>query len=302
MTDLLLLFWKCKFNRAATALFWYIMKIRYLGTGAAEGIPAMFCNCDFCRKVRELGESEFHTRSQVILDDAICIDFPPDAYAHSLRFGVDLSALKYLLVTHSHMDHFYAHDFILRGYKYAEIAEPIMEIYGNSAVRSVFCECTARELKPEVAANYKFTEVKPFEEFAVGDYRVVAIPANHGKTEDALLYYIERGGNGYLHCYDTGRVSDEALDYLKEKGARVGLISFDCTFVENSGAEATRHMGIPDNMLMKQKLIERGIADSSTKIVITHFSHNGKPYRSVLKKLEEQYGVIAAYDGLEVVF
>ena len=31
------------------------MKIQYLGTGAAEGIPAIFCECDTCKKARELG-------------------------------------------------------------------------------------------------------------------------------------------------------------------------------------------------------------------------------------------------------
>lgn len=278
------------------------MKIRYLGTGAAEGVPAMFCNCEYCKNVRKLGESEFHTRSQVILDGTICIDFPPEAYSHSLKYGVNLSTLKYLLVTHSHMDHFYAHDFILRGYKYAKIAEPVLNIYGNCAVESVFYECTKREMKPEVSQNFNFTAIKQYTEFYLGGYRVLAIPANHGKTEDALLFYIERDGVGYLHCYDTGIVCDDALGYLKQMGAHIGLVSFDCTFVKNSGGDNARHMGIPDNLIMRQKLLDLRLIDGKTKIVITHFSHNGSPYKDVLKGLEEQYGVIAAYDGLEVEF
>ena len=32
------------------------MKILYLGTGAAEGVPAVFCNCDTCREARRRGE------------------------------------------------------------------------------------------------------------------------------------------------------------------------------------------------------------------------------------------------------
>ena len=112
------------------------MKFTYLGTGAAEGVPAMFCSCDTCREVRRRGEGEFHTRSQLLIDGELCIDFPPDAYAHSLKFGVDLSAVKYLLITHSHMDHFYAHDFVLRGYKYAEkLSEPLFGAF----ILAVFC-------------------------------------------------------------------------------------------------------------------------------------------------------------------
>ena len=44
------------------------MKILYLGTGAAEGVPAVFCNCDTCREARRRGEKEFHSRSQVLID------------------------------------------------------------------------------------------------------------------------------------------------------------------------------------------------------------------------------------------
>ena len=31
------------------------MKLQYLGTAAAEGWPALFCNCSACIKAKELG-------------------------------------------------------------------------------------------------------------------------------------------------------------------------------------------------------------------------------------------------------
>lgn len=259
----------------------------------------MFCNCDYCKNIRKLGESEFRTRSQVMIDDCLSVDFPPEAYVHSLKNGVELGKLKYLLVTHSHMDHFYAHDFILRGYKYAQVSEEKLEIYGNSEVKKVFEECTAREMKNEVAPHISLNEIDFYSDFNVGEYRVLALPANHSKTEDCLLYYIERDGKGYLHFYDTGRVDDGVFVYLQECGARVNLVAFDCTFAEHTGGENSRHMGIGDNMIMKQKLIDFGIIDDSTKIVITHFSHNSNPLRSRLKEIEEKYNVTAAYDGYE---
>lgn len=282
------------------ALLWCYMIIRFLGTGAAEGVPAMFCNCDVCKRIKELGESEFRSRTQVIVDGTICIDFPPEAYSNSLKFGVNLSALKYLLVTHSHMDHFYAHDFILRGYKYATVEAPQLEIYGNEEIKKVFCECTAREMKPQVTPNIVIKTVHGFEEFVVGGYRVLTVPANHDKNEEALLYYVEKDGMGYLHFYDTGEVKDEIFEFLALSGARVELVSFDCTFAHVPGGENARHMGIANNMAMKQKLLNFGLANDNTKYVITHFSHNSNPIRERLKKLEEEYGVIAAYDGLEV--
>ena len=276
------------------------MKIKFLGTGAAEGVPAVFCNCEFCNAVRNAGETEFRTRAQVVIDDVLSVDFPPDAYYHSLKFGVNLSNLKYLLVTHSHMDHFYAHDFVLRGYKFAKLSEDKLKIYGNAEVKKVFGECTAREIRESVSSHLDFTVIKPFEELFVGEYRIITIPASHSKLEDALLFYIESGEKGYLHLYDTGWVSDEAIDFLAHKKTKADVVCFDCTFVENSGGEGARHMGISENMTIKNKLSERGIIDANTKIIISHFSHNSAPFRDSLKKIEQQYGVTAAYDGYEI--
>ena len=39
------------------------MKLTYLGTAAAEGIPALFCECEACRRARALGAAGIHTRS-----------------------------------------------------------------------------------------------------------------------------------------------------------------------------------------------------------------------------------------------
>lgn len=260
----------------------------------------MFCGCQNCINVRKLGEAEFRTRSQVLIDDVLSVDFPPEAYLHSLKSGVSLSGLKYVLVTHSHMDHFYAHDFILRGYKYARLDEDVLKIYGNPEVGKVFNECTAREMKPEVEPHVKFNAVKPYCKLNVGEYTVIAIPANHGKTEDALLYYVARGGTGYLHFYDTGKICDEAFEFLSRHKAKADVVAFDCTFGEVVGGEASRHMGIEDCMVMKRKLQDRGLIDGHTKLVITHFSHNCNPTRAHLSEIEKKYGVTAAYDGMVI--
>ena len=61
------------------------MKLTYLGTAAAEGWPAAFCNCDGCRAARRLGGRNIRTRSQALVDDALLLDFPCDAWLHALR-------------------------------------------------------------------------------------------------------------------------------------------------------------------------------------------------------------------------
>ena len=280
------------------------MEILYLGTGAAEGVPAMFCNCETCQEVRKRGVKEFHSRSQVIVDGSVGIDFPPDAYYHALLYGVDLSAVEYLLVTHSHMDHFYAHDFILRGYKYAKTLKKSLTIYGNAEVCAVFQECTRRELRPEIAETICVKEVQPFQLFSFGEYTATALKAQHSKAETAYVYLLEKGGNRYLHLTDTGRLPAETLDFLKNhfrgKHTPVDLVTFDCTFLFWTAGEVSRHMGLGDNAVMREELLRRSVVDERTKYVITHFSHNSAPLKENLERAELEFSLQAAYDGMKV--
>lgn len=276
------------------------MKILYSGTAAAEGVPAMFCSCPICNNLRKNYKGYVRTRSQVIIDDIISVDFPPEAFSHSLTQAIDLSSLKYALITHSHMDHFYAHDFILRGYKYATLSCDVLDIYGNSEVAQVFSECTAREMKGEVSTHVRMNIIRAFSEFMMGDYRVLTIPAMHGTKEEALLYYVERGGKGYLHLYDTGELSDEAVEFLRDKGARADIVSFDCTFLDAPKVAGTRHMCIETVKDIERRLKSVGVIHNGTKSVITHFSHNSNPTPERLAAVEREYSVTAAYDGMVI--
>ena len=70
------------------------MKLTFLGSGAAEGMPAIFCNCEVCRESRRLGGKNFRTRSQSLINDDLLIDFPADTYSHFQRFGIEGDTVK----------------------------------------------------------------------------------------------------------------------------------------------------------------------------------------------------------------
>ena len=276
------------------------MRIKYLGTAAAEGVPAMFCKCPVCQKIKLLGGREIRTRTQVLIDGCLSVDFPPEAYSHALKFGFCCADITDILVTHSHMDHFYAHDFILRGYRYAEGFPGTLNIYGNAEVAAVFSECTRREMKPVVAPNIAVHVLQPYRRYAVGGYDVLTLPANHGKREQALLFCISRGGKGYLHLYDTGEISSDAIAFLAEKGAKADVVSFDCTFLDAPPVVGTRHMCIATVAGIRERLLAAGVMSGGTRSVITHFSHNANPTPERLAAIEKKYSVTAAYDGMVI--
>ncbi len=275
------------------------MKIQFLGTGAAEGIPAMFCNCAFCKEAKRKGL--FRSRTQILLDGELSLDFPPDAYFHMLRSGADFSALKYVLITHAHQDHFFAGDFILHGYKFArEMKEQELTILGNAETLEVFSESTRRELRPEIGKHLHHAVLSPFEEARFGDWRVYPLKAKHS-SRDPLLFLLERGGKRVLHLHDTGPLPEEDYVYLaKLGGAPVDLVTLDCTFLYDRADENARHMGIYEDMEVLARLSGIGLVDGHTQKVISHFSHNGSPTAEKLRRAEEEYGVIAAYDGMEL--
>ena len=81
------------------------MKLMFLGTAAAEGIPALWCECEYCVKAAKIGGKEIRHRTGYWLDDDTVIDFGPDFYSQSLTYGIDLRQMKRVLFTHAHEDH-----------------------------------------------------------------------------------------------------------------------------------------------------------------------------------------------------
>lgn len=273
------------------------MEIVYLGTGAAEGIPALFCECGFCRRARA-GKEKIRSRAQILIDGELSIDFPPDAFYHNAAFGAELSKIRYLLVTHSHMDHFYAHDFILRGYKYARELAPV-EILGNAETLEVFEECTRREMRADVRSLIRLRELKAFEPSVFGNWRAVPLRARHS-SRDPFVYFLEKEGKRILHLTDSGMLFEEDFAFLESTGKKLDLITFDCTFLYDGVSENARHMGISENKEIFERLNSAGLIHENTKCVLTHFSHNSAPTEDILKKAEEEFGAVAAFDGMRL--
>ena len=273
------------------------MNIVYLGTGAAEGIPALFCRCEYCNSVRA-GREKVRSRAQVILDGELSIDFPPDAFYHSVAFGLQPAELKYLLVTHSHMDHFYAQEFVLRGYKYARELKPF-DIFGNAEVLEVFEECTRREMRQDVRSQIRLHALKAFEPVSFGDWRAVPLKAQHS-SKDPFVYLLEKGNRRILHLTDTGYLPEETFAFLEREKKQIDLITFDCTFLFDAASESARHMGLNENKKIFARLSEKGLVHEGTKKVLTHFSHNSAPSQEKLLAAEREFGAIAAYDGMHL--
>lgn len=274
------------------------MKIKYLGTAAAEGFPALFCECAACRRAAPAGGKNIRLRSGALINDCILMDLTPDIYAQKLRYGLNLLELKAIVITHSHTDHFAGAELTKRSspdYCAAGPSVPL-PVYGNESVCQVGRDSLNFEFHRTEDASIQFHPVHGFQSFAVHDLEFTAIPARHDDREECLVYLIRQGGHAMLYANDTGLPAEESLDFLR--GIPLDILSLDCTFGANPAATPT-HMGLPENLLLVDALKRRGNITDRTQIIATHFSHNCGAIHEELSHTFEKHGITAAYDGME---
>lgn len=273
------------------------MKFYYLGTAAAEGFPAVFCNCQYCQNAREKGGKNIRTRSQALVDGDLLIDYPPDAYMHALTGKFRFDKVKSLLFTHSHCDHCYAYDLKLRYGAFAHNPEAeVLQVYCGKGVQDLFI----REFGSLDFLGVEIHLIKAFEPFQTGAYTVTPLPARHKWDEDAYIFILEKDGKRILYANDTGYFYDETFAYIRDKGLYFDFVSYDCTNVEIPIEDNKEHMGFPNIVRVSERLKAMGAIDKNTLQYVTHFSHNGNPDHERLEAIALPLGFKVAYDGLLV--
>ncbi len=275
------------------------MKIKLLGTAAAEGYPGLFCSCEACERARALGGKDIRTRSCAMINDSFLIDMSPDINMQSLKYGIKLSKLKSLIITHSHSDHIALTELALRSTEYfCHIPETQkLHVYCNEKVKGLIDNAIVSETKDAIPFLV-YHVLKPFESQTVEGVTVTPLPATHDNREDCFIFLLEQDGKTFLYCNDTEMPPKETVDFLKNK--KLDAIGFDCTVGRIKGKCRT-HMSFEENVSLKDELAASGSVHKDTFLYITHFSHNCRDCHDELLELAVPQGFNVAYDGMEVI-
>lgn len=269
------------------------MRLTYLGTAAAEGFPALFCNCKYCCEARALGGKNVRTRSQALINSDLLIDFPADTYAHFLQNGIRGDGIAYLLITHAHSDHFYIKDLFMRAGAYAhDMSVPTLR---------VFCPKTVYEAFDSIPKNVEVTLLEAYKTVGIGSYRITPLPARHMIGSEAFIYVIQ-GEKALLYAHDTGYFYEDVFEYIERSGVVFDMVSLDCTNVDLPISDEGSHMGFPNIKRVLDRLSQIGAMSSATVKYVNHFSHNGNPIHHVLEARAGEYGCLVSYDGCKVDF
>ena len=281
------------------------MKIRYMGTAACERIPGMFCNCDVCQRAMAKGGKNIMTRSQMLIDDRLLVDFSGETYWHFVQMGRTLWDIDHVLITHSHCDHLSYEDLCCRTAGQTNtVKTEKMRLYTSAEVIDRMEEAMqARDDKynPRIPDRWDFVTIKTFKPFQAGEYTVTPLPANHAGNEEAYIFLIEKDGQTLFYGNDTGFFDESVDDYLVANNKHIDFLSLDCTKGDTQ-LTYTTHMSMTEGRKIADRFLAKGLIDENTKLYYTHFSHGCGMIYDELKLAAVKYGFQVTHDGLEVEF
>lgn len=270
------------------------MEILLLGTAAAEGWPCPFCTCDACIGARKLGGRNIRSRSGALIDNCVKVDYSADTVSQMQRLGRDLHSITSLIFTHSHHDHFAPYELLYREANHVTVGGlPPLHLYGSAGVMRLLSEALADSPNQTIVFE---KPLEPLVEVAAEDGTVILpLPAQH--SGDPLLLRLTRGGRSVFYGHDTGPLPEETVSGLA--GVPLDVVLLDCTYggVPSNGPG---HMGIDDVIATADRLRAAGALHDGTKVVATHFSHNGRLLHAELESRFSASGIAVAYDGMSL--
>ncbi|MBD3185358.1 hypothetical protein GF325_00910 [Candidatus Bathyarchaeota archaeon] len=294
------------------------MQITFLGTGAAEAYPGLFCTCMNCEKARELGGKNLRCRSSAVVNDDLFIDFGPDASAQATRFNVNLAGISDFLFTHSHWDHLAVHDMFFRSSGYRRNGNlDIATLWGNEeSIDAVLDQLrvklakeftvpgdiiptreeTRDELVDYLRLNVRVMEPRNTRE--IGRYTVHALDAMHKEPEKTMNFIIDDGTAVFLYATDTGPWGDDTWSFLDALDLQLDVVALDCTV--GHGIPGGHHSY--DSFLAEREgLRECGVLKEDTIFLAHHFSHQDGLVHNEVVDFMEHRGIKVTHDGLVII-
>ena len=274
------------------------MRLQFLGTAAAEAMPAFFCECEVCSYAQKNGGKDIRRRCSYLLDDDTMIDFGPDVNWQTTEFNIDLLKIKRIIFTHSHSDHLDAGEILWRRAGFSQISKKI-RILGDEGIHETICRKTGTDYDTLWLEKVLLQPgIKTQEE----DITILPVRANHDPAATPLNYIISRNGKNLLIANDTGWWSDESWDILKNSGIRLDMAVIEaCGCLKWPGWKHS-HLSADTCVMMRDELQKIGLIDDKTICVTNHFSHNGGSTHAEMEEFFGKNNMIVAFDGLTIEF
>lgn len=285
------------------------MKLTFLGTGAGETYPGYWCECPHCTYARKHRGKNLRTNSSMVIDEELLIDMGPSCFDNAARFGVNLSKIKTLLVTHPHEDHLQPQHLYWRntdesllpltyvekmrhgGPRFTDI--PQLNIYGNSFVM----ETLRKSLDDMEELKINLHEIREGKEEKTDGYRILPVRGNHGSQRGfSHSYIIQKDEKTLLYALDSGSYDEDQFALIQE-------YQYDAVIMEGTtglNEQYGGHMCLMNNIRIRDRLKENKCLRENSRFLLTHLSPHWCPPHDWYESIVASEGLELAYDGLQI--
>lgn len=280
--------------------------LKILGSAAAEGIPAVFCGCETCRKARKNGGKDLRFRTSYILNERVRVDYGPDAIAQDFKFQLNSELIRHIFITHPHLDHFTPELFLFRRWDSMVPEGNTLSVYGSRGTIAKMMECfwgttwfdgDLKGFQLETVIFEYFKTIYPAGE----DMEVIPLPASHYfdcPYIEPAIYVIRSGDKWIFLANDTGAFPAETWKFLEEKKFKFDIVVCDCTW--GTRTNDSGHLGGECILDVKKRLEKIGSVTTDTKFAVNHFTHNCHATHAELEEYFNPHGILVGYDGMEL--
>jgi phosphoribosyl 1,2-cyclic phosphate phosphodiesterase len=250
------------------------MKVIFLGTGAAEGIPCVGCECLKCQTAREKEDENLRARSSLIISSGehnLLIDTPP-----GINSQLDINkitTLSAILLSHEHFDHrggllefeYWRRDLLLPIFAGPEVVKKLELSHRLKLISAV------SPFYSHIQLNFGEIKVTPFHV----PHHVSCYGFLFEEGEQKVVYFSDNNNN----------FSNFHLHLIRD--AKVVI------FNTPEFNESAHHLGV-------ENVIDLAKRYSPPQIVITHINHKNYLHDELKKRLSSYPNIKVAYDGMRL--
>ena len=256
--------------------------MRFLGTGAAMGVPSFYCGCEAC--LEAAGEPRFgRTRSAILVCGRknVLVDSPPELRSQLLAAGV--RRVDAFVLTHTHYDH-------CGGLGDLEFPVRVQGLDPIPSYMSLESENWMKRAFGFMADCLDVDPIKTGRSFVIEDVAYAPLEVAHSAGAFGLLIATERGRTAYIP--DTGPLPASTVQALR------------CVDTLILGATFWGRNPLPEDHLSVAEALRVAEEVGAKRFYLTHLSMHfdtpvtNRELESYMRSFGNSFHV--AYDGLGI--